>query len=323
MTSPKMRAVIQRAYGGPEVLEIQPMPIPVPGQGEVLIRIHASDVTSGDARMRAFRVPGIFWLPGRLSLGVFGPRNKVPGVDFAGDVVAVGAGVGRFKLGDRVFGQHGFFGSHAGYRVVPETAAMAHIPEGMDYAEAAAIPFGGFTVLDFFERGGYRDGDSLLVNGASGAVGVAAIQIAKSRGSRVVGICSAGNAQRVRDLGADAVLDYRSPGFSLPADGFDVVFDTVGNLRWDSVAKVLAPDGRFFQAVISGGLLLDKLRAGKRMTIGTGTPTAAAAAKLAQLAQSGALRPVIDSRFTLDQIRDAHQRVDTGRKVGSVVLEIL
>ena len=317
-----MRTARQRAYGGPEVLTIEEVPVPRPGPGEVLLRIHASDVTSGDARMRAFRVPGIFWLPGRLALGVFGPRNQVPGVDFAGEVVAIGAGVTRYSPGDRVFGQHGFFGSHAEYRVVPEKAAMAAIPAGMSYTEAAALPFGGFTVLDFMARGNYRKGESLLVNGASGAVGVAAVQIARAYGSPVTGICSAGNAETVRALGAEAVLDYRSPGFALPNGAFDVVFDTVGNFRWATVATALKPTGRFWQAVISGGLVLDSLRQGKRMLMGTGTPTVEAALELARLAADGAFKPVIDSRFAFADIAEAHRRVDTGRKVGAVVLEM-
>jgi len=322
MTTKTMRTVWQSAYGGPDVLTIRQMPVPQAGPGEVLVRIHASDVTSGDARVRAFRVPGIFWLPGRLSLGVFGPRNKVPGVDFAGEIAAVGAGVTRWRVGDRVFGQHGFFGSHAEYRVLPETAAMAAIPDGMGFAEAAALPFGGFTVLDFFKRGGYRKGESILVNGASGAVGVAAVQIAKAYGSPVTAVCSGANAETVRGLGADVVLDYRSPDFALPTGAFDVAFDTVGNFRWSTVAAALKPGGRFFQAVISGGLLLDGLRVGKRMIMGTGTPTAEGAAELARLAAAGQLRPVIDSRFALADIGEAHRRVDTGRKVGVVVLEV-
>jgi len=315
-----MRAVIQRAYGGPDVLKIEARPVPVPAAGEVLIRIRASDVTSGDARMRAFRVPGIFWLPGRLSLGVFGPRNQTPGVDFAGEVTAIGSGVTRYRVGDRVFGQHGFFGSHADYRVVPETAAIAAIPAGLSFEEAAALPFGGFTVLDFFARGGYRRGESLLVNGASGAVGVAAVQIGKAYGSPVTAVCSGRNAEAMRALGADAVLDYRAPGFAVPTGAFDVVFDTVGSFRWADVAGALKPGGRFFQLLISGGLLFDALRRGKHMVIGTGTPTAEGAAELARLAASGALRPVIDSRFDFTEIAEAHRRVDTGRKVGAVVL---
>lgn len=317
-----MRAVHQSAYGGPDVLGLVTLPVPRPGPGEVLIRVFASDVTSGDARVRAFNVPGIFWLPGRLSLGIFGPRNKIPGVDFAGEIVAVGPGVTRWQVGARVFGQHGFFGSHVEYRVLPETAAMAEIPGEMSFAEAAALPFGGFTVLDFFNRGGYRKGESLLVNGGSGAVGVAAIQIAKAYGSHVTAISSSRNLETLRGLGADAVLEYTAPGFALPKAAFDIVFDTVGNMRWAGIAPSLRPGGRFYEAVISGGLVLDALTNSKRMVIGTGNPTPEGAAELARLASMGALKPVIDSRFPLADIRAAHARVDTGRKVGAVVLEM-
>lgn len=322
MSNSTMRQVVQRAYGPPDVLVIETAPVPRPNSGEVLLRVHASDVTSGDARVRAFRVPGIFWLPGRLALGVFRPRHRVPGVDFAGEVVELGAGVTRWRVGDRVFGQHGFFGSHAEYRVVPETAAMAAIPRSLDYPEAAALPFGGLTMLDFCGRGGYRKRESLLVNGASGAVGVAAVQIAKAYGSHVTAICSAANAETVRRLGADAVLDYRSPGFALPQGAFDIVFDTVGNLRFADVAPALKPDGRLWQAVISGGMVLDQLRHNKRILGGTGNPTPAAMAELARLHEAGQLQPVIDSRYPLSDIRAAHARVDTGRKVGAVVLEL-
>jgi NADPH:quinone reductase-like Zn-dependent oxidoreductase len=316
-----MKAVIQTGYGDVDVLELVERPRPEPKRGEVLVRIHAADVTKGDARLRAFDVPGIFRLPFMLMLGAKRPRTEIPGFDFAGEVVALGEGATRFKVGDRVFGQH-MFRCHAEYRAVPEGVSIALIPENLSYEEAVSLPFGAFTALDFFRRGGLKAGDAILVNGASGAVGVAAVQIAHHLGAEVTAVCSGRNAELVRALGACDVLDYAAPGFALPDGAFDFVFDMVGNLGWSAAERVLKPNGKLLGAFTDGALIWAMLTKGKRVVGGTAEPTRADAERLAELAATGAIRPVIDSSFALDEIREAHRRVDTGRKVGAVVVRV-
>ena len=315
-----MKAVIQTGYGGVEVLELVERPRPEPKRGEVLVKIHASDVTKGDARLRAFDVPGIFRLPFMLMLGARRPRIEIPGFDFAGEVVALGKGATRFKVGDRVFGQH-MFRCHAEYRAVPEEVSMALIPYNLGYEEAVSLPFGAFTALDFFRRGGLKAGDAILVNGASGAVGVAAVQIAHHLGAEVTAVCSGRNADLVRELGACDVLDYTAPGFALPDGAFDFVFDMVGNLGWSAAERVLKPKGKLLGAFTDGALIWAMLTKGKRVVGGTAEPTRADAEHLAELA-AGAIRPVIDSSFAFEEIREAHRRVDTGHKVGAVVVRV-
>lgn len=316
-----MRAIVQTGYGGPDVLELRDEPVPEPKAGEVLVRIHASDVTSGDARMRAFNVPGPFRLPARLVLGITRPRFRIPGVDFAGEVVRVGDGVSRFKPGVRVFGQQ-LFRCHAEYRCVPAEGAIALIPGTMSDEDAAALPFGTFTALDFFRRAGLKPGNAILINGASGAVGIAAVQVAHHLGAEVTAVCSTRNAELVRKLGAADVLDYTAPGFALPSRAFDMVFDTVGSLGWALSEPALKPAGKLLAAVSDWPVLFAQLRHGKRIIGGSGTPGRADAEEMARLVLAGVLRPVIDSVFDLADIRAAHLRVDTGHKVGAVVVRV-
>ena len=320
-----MRAAVQTAYGRPDVVVIREVAKPVPKDNDVLVRIVATTVTSGDARLRAFRVPAAFWLPARLFMGVSKPRKTVLGAEFAGVVEAVGPGVTRFKTGDRVFGMH-VYGAHAEYKVVPETAAIATIPDNLDFAEAAAMPFGALTALFFLDRAHIEPGQAVLVNGASGAVGTFGVQLAHHRGAHVTAVTSARNAELVTALGADAVIDYQTTDFSQSGQRYDVIMDTVGTVSAARFHRATTPDGRLLAVDGGGGMFLQAalqpLFGKRRIAVGMATEKRADLETIRDLAASGALRATIDRRFPFAEIVKAHALVDSGRKRGAVVIDI-
>jgi NADPH:quinone reductase-like Zn-dependent oxidoreductase len=320
-----MKAVVYERYGPPEVLELREVPTPVPRDGEVLIKTRATTVSSGDWRVRSLDVPAGFGLMARLALGFTRPRQPILGSELAGDVAAVGKGVRQFKVGDPVFAFTGVrMGAHAEYRAVPETNAVAAKPANLGYDEAAALSFGGTTALHFLRRGKVQSGESVLVNGASGAVGVAAVQLARHFGAEVTGVCSAKNIELVRSLGASHVVDYTREDFTRNGIRYDVIVDTAGTAPFPRVAGSLTERGRLLK--ILGGLG-DMLRAPwvgltskKRVVTGTASGRSEDLRWLARLAEAGEYKPVIDRRFPLEQIVDAHRYVDAGHKTGSVVI---
>jgi len=320
-----MKTAIQTAYGAPSVVVIRDKPKPVPKDNEVLVKVVATTVTSGDSRMRAFRIPAAFWLPGRLVMGITKPRRQVLGVEFAGIVETVGKSVTRFKAGDRVFGLH-LLGCHAEYNVVPEDAAIAIMPEGLSFAEAAAIPFGAITAQFFLRKARIGPGTRVLVNGASGAVGTFGVQLARHYGAHVTGICSAANADLVRSLGAETIIDYRTTDFSRTGQVFEVILDTIGNIGLGHLMRA-TPSGGVLLAVDGGGTAFLRaawtaLFSSRKVKAATSQDRQADLEIIRDLVASGALRATIDSRYPLDAITSAHARVDTGRKRGAVVVDI-
>ena len=316
-----MRAAVYDKYGPPDVVSIAEVPMPTPGKHDLLVKLAASSVTSGDARMRAFNLPRPFAIPGRLMLGIFGPRRKVLGVEFAGTVEAVGSAVTRFRPGDRVFGID-VFGCHAEYKLVRETECVAPMPEGLSFEDAAGVPFGGVTALDFLNRGGIRPGQKVLVNGASGCVGAYAVQLARHFGAEVTGVCSAGNAELVRTLGADRVIDYAATDFAKEDKAYDLIMDTVGNAPFARSEAVLSPTGALLTVLGVPEDLLRRPKGGRRIIGGTSAERPEDLRLLAELLAAGTIRPVIDRVYRLDEIRSAYAYVDSGRKRGAVVLKI-
>lgn len=320
-----MRTAVQTAYGAPTVVVIRDRPKPLPKPDEVLVRIIATTVTSGDSRLRAFRVPASMWLPARLFLGITKPRKTVLGSEFAGVVEGVGPAVTRFKIGDRVFGMH-VYDVHAEYKVVPETAAITHIPDNLDFAEAAALPFGALTALFFVRQANIRPGQKVLVNGASGAVGTFGVQLAKQAGAHVTAVTSAGNADLVRALGADLVIDYATTDFSRGGERYDVVMDTVDTVSMAQFERSSTPTGQLLAVNAGGGMFLRAALAplfGKRRIVaGMATEKLADLETICDLAAASMLRATIDSRYPLAEIAAAHARVDSGRKRGAVVVEV-
>jgi len=316
-----MRAAVYKKYGPPDVVSIAEVQKPVPGERDLLVKLSASSVTSGDARLRAFNLPKPFAIPGRLMLGIFGPRKQVLGVEFAGTVEAVGRAVTRFRPGDRVFGID-VFGCHAEYKRVREDECVALIPEGLTFEDAAGVPFGGVTALDFFNRAGIRPGQKVLINGASGCVGTYAVQLARYFGAEVTGVCSAGNAGLVRALGADRVIDYATTDFAREQTVYDLVMDTVGNAPFARCAPILAPTGALLAVLAAPEDTFRRPKGGRRIIGGTSAERPEDLRLLAELLAAGTIKAVIDRVYRLDEIREAYGYVDSGRKRGAVVLAI-
>lgn len=320
-----MKVAFVPTYGPPEVVELREAPLPSPAAGEVRIKVLASAVTAGDWRVRSGVLPRGFGALRGLALGFGGPRRPVLGTDAAGVVDALGEGVTRFAVGDAVMAFPGSVqGAHAEYLVMPAHGRVVLKPNNLSFEEAAALPFGAMTALDFLERGAVKAGERVLVNGASGGVGSAAVQLAKHLGAHVTAVCSAANAELARSLGADAVIDYASADFASGEERFDVIVDTVGNAPYARVKGVLAPGGRLL-AVLSdlAGVVKAPFQGRGRGHRVIASPTRERPedlARIAELAAEGALRPLIDRRFSFDHIVDAYRVVDSGRKRGSVVL---
>lgn len=300
-----MRAAYYESYGPPEVLRIQEIEKPTPKDDEVLIRIRAASVAAADWRMRKAD-PFL----ARLFNGLFRPKKaNVLGFELAGDVEAVGRQVSRFEVGDAVFAFTGFgFGAHAEYRCLRESGKpsrdglIAHKPTRMSYEEAAGLPCGALTAQAFLRQAGLCSGQRLLVHGASGSVGTAAVQLGRALGAEVVGVCSAANVALVTSLGAARVIDYTKEDFAQAAGTFDVVFDAVGKTSKAQCRPALAKGGRFVSVRGTARLLPNDLEA------------------LRALVEAGKLRSVIDRRYPLDQIAEAHRYVEAGHKRGNVVV---
>lgn len=321
-----MKAAICTAYGGPDVVMVREIPAPIAKPGEILIRVHATTVASGDARVRAARFPSGFAVPARLAFGITRPRNPILGTELAGVVEAVGASVTRYRPGDMVFASTGMgMGCHAELRCVPEDGAIARMPDGFSFEAAAAISFGGTTALYFLrDIGRVRSGERVLINGASGAVGTAAVQLARHFGAHVTGVCSSANAGLVRSLGADAVIDYASVDFAGCGERWDIILDTVGNASLPRCRRALQGNGRLLLLVSGLGNLLkaplQSMISSSKVASGSAPDRVEDIAMLKTLCEAGAYTPVIDSRYAFERIAEAHARVDSGRKVGSVVV---
>ena len=305
-----MKAAICTAYGPPEVLQIRDVPDPVLKGREVLIKVHASSVSASDTYIRdgmSF-APLPLQLVMRLVMGITRPRKPILGLVLAGEIERAGKGVERFRAGDRVYATTNLrLGAYAQYACLKETGTLARSPSNLTHDQAAALPYGGLLALHFLEKGGLRSGQSVLVYGASGAIGTAAIQIARISGAQVTAACGPTNLDLVKKLGADAAIDYTRT--SSPDRQFDLVLDAVGG-RKTSAFKVacrttLTPSGRY-------------------VSVDHGIPrmTGERLAQLTAWAEAGKLEPVIDRRYPLDQIADAHRYVEQGHKKGNVIITV-
>ncbi|QOS78055.1 NAD(P)-dependent alcohol dehydrogenase [Paenibacillus sp. JNUCC31] len=302
-----MKAIVCTKYGSPDVLKLMDIAKDSPKNREIQIKIHATTVTSGDCRVRGFKSPLLYWIPMRLFLGISKPRNSVLGVELAGEVVAIGEDVRRFKKGDQVYALNGMrFGAHAQYICLSEEAPVALKPVNATYEEAAAIPFGGTTALHFLRKGKIQSGQKVLIYGASGAVGTAAVQLANHFGSEVTGVCSGANAGLVRSLGAHHVIDYTMENFAEKGQRYDLIFDAVGKISKAQCRKSMESGGRY---VTVDGQGIAKVSE-KDLLL------------LKELTEAGAIRSVIDRRYPLEQIADAYHYVEKGHKKGNVIITV-
>ena len=322
-----MRAAVYRRFGGPEVVALTEVPTPTAGPEEVLIRVIASTVSAADHRARSRDVPRGLGPPTALALGVFRPRKRVLGMDVAGVVEAVGERVTRFSPGDEVIAMLGAkFGGHAEFARIQQDGAITAKPVNLNFDEAVALVFGGLAAHGYLSRTGIGAGTRVLVNGASGAVGTAAVQLAKNLGAHVTAVCAARNTDLVTALGAARVIDYATTDFTTEPDTYDVIMDCVGNAPFERAQHLIEPGGALLLVISDlSGLLRAKSRSrksGKLITAGGVDYRAVDLEFLAGLAESGRLRPVIDRSYALSDIVTAHRFVDAGHKRGNVVLRV-
>ena len=305
-----MQAVVCTRYGSPEVLRLEELATPVPRKNEVRIRILATAVTSSDCYVRGLRLSPAYRIMARLILGWNAPRQPVLGMVLSGEVDSVGPDVRSFEAGDRVFGfNRHLFGTYAQYVCWPEDGLLAPRPANLTDEESAAIPYGGLLALHFLRKAGVRAGQSVLVFGASGAVGTSAVQLARHLGAEVTGVCSTANVELVTSLGATRVVDYTVEDFADRTERYDLVFDAVGKSKSASALR------RCQQVLAPGGACV---------SVDDGTPNLRREdlVLLGELATKGEIRPVIDRTYALDDIVEAHRYVDIGHKRGNVIISV-
>lgn len=324
-----MKAAYYSSYGTPDVIRIIDVEKPVPKGNEVLVCVHASTVTPADWR---FRKPDPWFI--RLMNGLWQPKKvHILGMEFAGTIESVGKAVTRFAKGDQVFGSTGFkFGAHAEYVCVPDEGALAAKPGNMTFDEAAAVLYGGVTALFFLKEAKIRAGQKVLIYGASGSVGIFAVQLAKHFGAHVTGVCSTSNLEMVKSLGADEVLDYTQQDFSSAGRVYDMVYDTVGKSGYSRSLRSLKRGGFYVRVggsgrltSILGGMLVGKwasLTGAATFVSGVARGAVAAQTILKELIEAGKLRTVIDRRYSLERIAEAHRYVEAGHKKGNVVVVV-
>ncbi|MCP9915864.1 NAD(P)-dependent alcohol dehydrogenase [Cyanobium sp. ATX 6F1] len=325
-----MKAIVYTEYGAPDVLQLKEVEKPTPKDNEVLIKVYAATVTTGDVNVRGFTFvpPGFGPLP-RLMFGLRRPKRTILGTELAGEIEAVGKGVKSFKKGDHVFGiGSDSFGAYAEYVCRPEAGALAMKPAFVTHEEAAALPFGAGTALFFLrDMAKIQRGQKVLINGASGGVGTYAVQLARYYEAEVTGVCSATNLELVKSLGADKVIDYTQENFIQNGELYDIILDTVvGKTSFSRCKNSLKQKGLYL--AVAGGpqeliqMLWTSIIGGKKVLFGSPTECKEDLMFIKELIEAGKIRAVIDRRYPLEQIAEAHRYVDKGHKRGNVVITL-
>lgn len=317
-----MKAAVYFQYGQPNVLQVNEIEKPMPKDNEILLKVKATAVNSGDIRLRKadpFAVRFIF--------GLIKPKINILGTVFSGEVESVGKAVTQFKAGDSIFGHTDMrFGAYAEYKSLPENASIALKPANISHQEAAVIPFGGVTALHFIKKAKIKPGQKVLVVGASGAVGSAAVQLAKSFGAEVTGVCSTANIALVKSIGADKVIDYTKEDFTQNGEIYDVIFDTVKAISVSRSLKSLSKNGIMILSAAGMAEMLQGLwistTSSRKVLTGVISHTAEDISFLKGLIETDQLKPVIDRTYPLEQIAEAHAYVEKGHKKGNVAIEV-
>ena len=329
-----MRAVIYTEYGPPDVLHLEEVEKPTPMDNEVLIRVRATTVTKYDCWMRSSTAPPGFWLFSRIGSGLRKPKQPILGTELAGEIEAVGKDVKRFKEGDQVFGAAGMsFGTNAEYLCLPESpgemeGGVAIMPANMSYEEAAAVPMGSIMALYLLrEKGNIKSGDEVLVNGASGSIGSAAVQLAQHHfGAEVTGVCGTPRLEMVKYLGADKVIDYTKEDYTQNGETYDLIFDVLGKSPFSRSKSSLTQNGRHLYASFKMKQILQmlwtSLAGSKKVICGIAPGSVEDLKAVKELIEAGKLKAAIDKRFPLEHTAEAHRYVESGQKKGNVIITI-
>ncbi len=323
-----MKAIVWTKYGPPDVLQLKEVEKPAPKDNEVLIRIYATTVTAGDCEMRNLKFPIYLSLPMRIWIGFRKPRGTtIPGTELAGEIEAAGKDVKLFREGDQVFGSAGLaFGANAEYICLPEEEALAIKPANMSYEEAAAVPFGGRDALHFLRLGNIQNGQRILINGAGGSIGTFAVQLARNFGAEVTAVDSTGKLEMLRAIGANQVVDYTQEDFTQSGEIYDVIFDVVGTISFSRSERSIKQNGTYLLANPLGSQIVrgpwTRMTSSKKVIMETASPTTEDLITLRELIEAGKIKSVIDRRYPLEEIVEAHRYVETGHKKGNVVITV-
>jgi NADPH:quinone reductase-like Zn-dependent oxidoreductase len=324
-----VKAIVHTKYGPPDELELKEVEKPVPKDDEVLIKIHATTVTTSDCNIRNFTfVPKLFLLPSRMQFGFMKPKINILGLDLAGEIEAVGKDVRRFKKGDQVFGTpEPALGAHAEYICIPEDGVLTIKPANTTWEETAAIPLAGNTALYFIrDLGNIQAGQKVLINGVSGGIGTFAVQLAKYYGAEVTGVCSTTNVELVKSLGADKVIDYTKQDFTKTGQAYDVILDVVGKSSFSRCKSSLKKKGIYLATLPKLAVLLQMvwtpIVGSKKVKMGDAVGKLENLLFLKELTEAGKLRAVIDRRYPLEQTAEAFRYVERGHKKGNVVITV-
>jgi len=326
-----MKAIVWTKYGSPDGLQLQEVAKPAPKGNEVLLKVHAATVATADTEFRRLKLPLLFAIPLRLYLGFIKPtRITILGTEFAGEIVAAGKEVTQFQPGDQVFGYTGLgMGTYAEYMCLPEmpsalASVMAKKPTNITYEEAAAVPFGGLEALHSLRKANIQRGQKVLIVGAGGSIGTYSVQLAKHYGAEVTGVDKPGKLEMLRSIGADHVIDYTQEDFTKSGQSYDVILDTIGKSSFSGSLRSLKENGTYLNA--NPGLLAGvqrrwtSKRSSKRVILWTAGYTVNNLLALKEFIEAGTIKAIIDRRYPLEQIVEAHRYVDTGQKKGNVVI---